>query len=156
MSYTPWRVQDLWKGRAGNPNAAMSRPKMSLSGRGGGLRHICFLIIFFASFTLWGIVGVPSACQTDLRGEKQKKKKKKIIIIGPPPKKKNRGGGPRPIPPPWIRHWYQSRTKQMRMYVKSRLAVFDGRFLRTHNIQLQQVSALFRIVRGENTPNKSL
>ena len=33
------------------------------------------------------------------------------------------------------------------IYVKSRLAVFDGRFLRTHNIQ-RQVSPLLWIVRG--------
>ena len=36
-------------------------------------------------------------------------------------------------------------TKNITIYVKSRLAVFDGRFLRTHNIQ-RQVSPLLWIV----------
>ena len=39
------------------------------------------------------------------------------------------------------------------IYVKSRLAVFDGPFLRTHNIQ-QQVSPLLRTVRGEKNEPK--
>ena len=50
-----WRIQDLWKGRAGNPNSA--RPEKVArrggGGGGGGLRHI-FPLIFFASFTLLG------------------------------------------------------------------------------------------------------
>ena len=80
-----WWIQDLWKGRAGNVKKSLSG-----GGGGGGLRHIFSPLTFFLRhLSLWGIVGVPSACQTDLRGEKQKKK--------------------RP-PPPWIRHWSHTRV----------------------------------------------
>ena len=71
-----WRIQDLWKGRAGNPNAAMPRQawkSRSAGGGGGGLQHI-FSPEFFWCHLHYG-VGV-GAYQTDLRGEKQKKKKK--------------------------------------------------------------------------------
>ena len=95
-----WRVQDLWKGRAGNPKGIQMprcrarHEKVAQRGRGGGgnpthfyLRHLHYG------------VGIPSAYQTDLRGEKQKQKKQKQKIG-------RKGGGARPIrpPPPRIRH----------------------------------------------------
>ena len=43
----------------------------------------------------------------------------------------------------------------LRYYVKSRMAGFDGRFLRTNNIQ-RHISPLLRIVCGEKKTNKSL
>ena len=73
-----WRIQDLWKGRAGNPNSAMPRQawkSRSEGGRGGGreLRHI-FLC---ASFTLLarGTVRLPD--RPPGRGDKRIKNEKK-------------------------------------------------------------------------------
>ena len=62
-------------------------------GGGGGLQHI-----FLRYLHLHYGVGVPSAYQTDLRGEKQKKNgREKKRKNG---RKKGGGGGPRPIRPP--------------------------------------------------------
>ena len=75
--------------REGRESRCRARPE-KVAQRGGDSNT------FWASFTLWGI-GVPSACQTDLQGEKKKEEKRG----------KKGGGGTRPIrppPPPWIRH----------------------------------------------------
>ena len=71
----------------------------SRSAGGGTPTHFFFLIIFLR-YLHYG-VGVPSAYQTDLRGEKQKKKRPKKNKNRP---KKGGGGRSRFSPPPWIRH----------------------------------------------------
>ena len=86
------------KGGPGESNAAISRQarkSRSVEGGGGGgtpthfFFFFFFLLLFFFFLRHYG-VGVPSTCQTDLRGEKPKKKKKKNA-----PK----NGGTRPIRP---------------------------------------------------------
>ena len=66
---------------------------------GGTPTHFFRADFFCHHLHYW--VGVPCAYKTDLRGCKQKKKKIAPKKIG----KKKGGGGPRPIRPPWIRHW---------------------------------------------------
>ena len=66
--------------------------KVAQRGGGGGDSDFFFFCVRHLHYG----VGVPSAYQTDLRGEKQKKKKKKNR-----PKK---GGGAAADSAPWIRH----------------------------------------------------
>ena len=105
-----WRIQNLWKGRAGNLYARPEKGR-SAGGGGGGLRHIpppppplifVFWFLFVAAFTLWGAaftVRLPDRPP----GWKERRKKKTA-------EKGGGGEGPRPIrppPPPWIRHCIQ-------------------------------------------------
>ena len=108
MYIIQWRIQDLWKGGAGNLNSPPGLKK-SLSGGGwgggGGVSDTFFSPRNFFCRHLHYWVGVPSAYQTDLQGGKQQqqqqKRPKKIKIV-------RKKGGPRPIrpPPPWICHCY--------------------------------------------------
>ena len=79
---TQWRIQDLWKGRAGNAHALMPRQAWKVDG-GGGIRHF-FVLNFFATFTLWG-GGTIRLPDTNLCGEKQKKKGGTAADSPPPP-----------------------------------------------------------------------
>ena len=98
-----WRIQDLWKGGAGNLNKFPARPEKvaQWGGGGGGLRHIFPPEFLGPTFTLLGrgTVRLPDR-PPGWQAKKKKKKKKpeKIKIV-------RKKGGPRPIrPPPWIRH----------------------------------------------------
>ena len=71
--------------------------QMRRRGGGGGWTSDTFFSPEFLLRHFHYGVGVTSACQTDLRGEKQKKKKKKKKKIPPPQKK---GGRDRFAPPP--------------------------------------------------------
>ena len=104
MYYNQWRIQDLWKRRAGNQNAAMPRQAWKSRSTGGGGGGDSDTFFFFSSFTLWGrgTVRLPDRPQ----GWKAKKKKKALKKE----KKKRlaeKSWGRRrfgPPPPPWIRH----------------------------------------------------
>ena len=88
------------KCRDAAPGLKKSLSREGGGGGGGGIRHIFFFFFgggnsdtffflnFFGRHLHYG-VGVPSACQTDLRGEKQKKKKwpqkRGVRQIRPPP-----------------------------------------------------------------------
>ena len=72
------------------PRCCAKAWKSRSAGGGGGLGHIFFFCNFFLCVS-FKIMGLPSAYQTDLRGEKQKKNGQK-------------GGGAADSGPPWIRH----------------------------------------------------
>ena len=72
-----WWIQDLWKERAGNPNAVMPRQEVAQcgGGGGGGYSNTSFFWNFVCVIYIIR-VGVPSACQTEKQTEKQKQKNK--------------------------------------------------------------------------------
>ena len=110
-----WRIQDFWKGRAGNPNAVMprqawkSRSAGGGGGGGGGDSDTFFFFFFFFFFLLIyivirhlhlcgrGTVRLPDRPPGWKAKQKKKKKKKK--------RPKKRGGAaadsaPPPLDPP--------------------------------------------------------